>query len=209
MTTLNSETIAKALKGGGLSSKQKILKAREAWNDNTFFFPNKDEFLLSWICACFAKPNTKKIDDCCIYQVDYWTLLLELLDHYQQRFLKDNRQTTPFIHVNLLASASLLLQEIYSPKSSIDVGQKIESLALIGKCLELLFSASFLSSYRPAFEHVSAITDETLNALEIQIKLSQGQTEEQSKTLEKLVFIAQLVLQKFDSQLVLAANQKK
>lgn len=60
MTTLNSETIAKALKGGGLSSKQKILKAREAWNDNTFFFPNKDEFLLSWICACFAKPNTKK-----------------------------------------------------------------------------------------------------------------------------------------------------
>jgi hypothetical protein len=60
MKSLNSETIAKALKGGSLSSRQKISEARAAWDNDSFFFPNKDEFLLSWICTCFAKPNMKK-----------------------------------------------------------------------------------------------------------------------------------------------------
>ncbi|KAG0748861.1 hypothetical protein G6F57_003035 [Rhizopus arrhizus] len=188
MKSLNSETIAKALKGGSLSSRQKISEARAAWDNDSFFFPNKDEFLLSWICTCFAKPNMKKADDCCIFNIDYWMLLVELLQHYRLRFLQDRKRSTPFISVNLLGSISLLLQDIYSTSS---------------QCLELLFSDSCSSSYRPAFEHVSAIVDQILIALEIQI----GQAEESA--LDKLVCTAQLILRKFDTQLVLAANQKK
>ncbi|KAG1230589.1 hypothetical protein G6F35_001860 [Rhizopus arrhizus] len=180
MKSLNSETIAKALKGGSLSSRQKISEARAAWDNDSFFFPNKDEFLLSWICTCFAKPNMKKADDCCIFNIDYWMLLVELLQHYRLRFLQDRKRSTPFISVNLLGSISLLLQDIYSTSS---------------QCLELLFSDSCSSSYRPAFEHVSAIVDQILIALEIQI----GQAEESA--LDKLVCTAQLILRKFDTQL--------
>jgi hypothetical protein len=60
MSRSGSEAIAKALKGGGLSSVEKIKKAREAWNNNSLFFPNKDDFLFTWLCSSFAKPNMKK-----------------------------------------------------------------------------------------------------------------------------------------------------
>lgn len=60
MSDLTSEKIAKALKGAGLSSKQRIKKAVEAWENNAIFFPNKDDFLFEWICSAFAKPNMKK-----------------------------------------------------------------------------------------------------------------------------------------------------
>jgi hypothetical protein len=60
MADLTSEKIAKALKGAGLNSKQRIEKAREAWNNVDIFFPNKDDFLFDWICSAFAKPNLKK-----------------------------------------------------------------------------------------------------------------------------------------------------
>ncbi|KAI9263737.1 hypothetical protein BY458DRAFT_438511 [Sporodiniella umbellata] len=184
MEIFNSETVAKALKGGGLSSKQKISKALKAWNDNTFFFPNKDEFLLTWICSCFAKPNTKK-------------------------WLQDNRRAVPFIQINMLAPVSLLLQEIYSPKSSIASDQKKEFLVLTASCIKLLFSASFSTSYRPAFENVSAVTEEILKSLEIQISILQNRTDESKESLKNLISIAQLIMLKFESQLVLAANQKK
>jgi hypothetical protein len=130
-------------------------------------------------------------------------LLVELLQHYRLRFLQDRKRSTPFISVNLLGSVSLLLQDIYSTSSKTDAHQKDKFLSLIGQCLELLFSDSCSSSYRPAFEHVSAIVDQILIALEIQI----GQAEESA--LDKLVCTAQLILRKFDTQLVLAANQKK
>lgn len=60
MSELTSEKIAKALKGAGLSSKQRIEKAQEAWSNDAIFFPNKDDFLFDWICSAFAKPNMKK-----------------------------------------------------------------------------------------------------------------------------------------------------
>jgi hypothetical protein len=60
MSELTSEKIAKALKGAGLSSKQRIEKASEAWTNDAIFFPNKDDFLFDWICSAFAKPNMKK-----------------------------------------------------------------------------------------------------------------------------------------------------
>lgn len=60
MNDLTSEKIAKALKGAGLSAEQRIVKANEAWKNNAIFFPNKDDFLLEWICSAFAKPNMKK-----------------------------------------------------------------------------------------------------------------------------------------------------
>ena len=60
MSELTSEKIAKALKGAGLSSKQRIENANEAWTNDAIFFPNKDDFLFDWICSAFAKPNMKK-----------------------------------------------------------------------------------------------------------------------------------------------------
>jgi hypothetical protein len=60
MSDHSSEKIAKALKGAGLSAKKRIEKAYEAWNDDSIFFPNKDDFLFEWLCSALSKPNMKK-----------------------------------------------------------------------------------------------------------------------------------------------------
>ncbi|KAI8099521.1 uncharacterized protein BX664DRAFT_255993 [Halteromyces radiatus] len=61
MTDWSSEKIAKALKGSGLNTKERINIAIDAWNNDKIFFPNKDDFLFDWLCFALAsKPNTKK-----------------------------------------------------------------------------------------------------------------------------------------------------
>ncbi|KAI9014518.1 hypothetical protein CLU79DRAFT_707900 [Phycomyces nitens] len=60
MTDLSSEKIAKALKGAGLSSKQRIEAATDAWLNDDIFFPNKDDFLFEWLCTLLIRSNLKK-----------------------------------------------------------------------------------------------------------------------------------------------------
>ncbi|CEJ02217.1 hypothetical protein RMCBS344292_16229 [Rhizopus microsporus] len=184
MSRSGSEAIAKALKGGGLSSVEKIKKAREAWNNNSLFFPNKDDFLFTWLCSSFAKPNMKKLDDCCLFQIDYWILFVDLLEHYQQ----SQDRNLPPVHINPLASVIVVLQHIDNITK--------DYLSLISRYLQLFFSVSFTSSYRPTFEHVSALVEQILISLETQ-------------TNEALLAIALPALQKLNSQLVAIANQKK
>ncbi|KAI7866846.1 hypothetical protein BDF14DRAFT_1727414 [Spinellus fusiger] len=60
MSHVSSEQIAKALKGAGLSTEQRIIAATDAWKNDDVFFPNKDEFLFEWLCTALSKPNIKK-----------------------------------------------------------------------------------------------------------------------------------------------------
>ncbi|GAA5808334.1 hypothetical protein MFLAVUS_001724 [Mucor flavus] len=208
MSDLTSEKIAKALKGAGLSAKQRVEKANEAWKNDAIFFPNKDDFLLDWICSAFAKPNMKKLDDCCLLQLPYWTLLGDLLEHYKEKAGLDSKRSVPTIHVNLVSTVSTLLQQLYKNETSTD---RIEFLAAAYRCLRILFSDSFSLSYRPAFEHVSNAVDQVLTCLGTQINTfskDQNNTNE-FEVLHQLSLTAKVLLNKFDSQLVLAANQKK
>ncbi|RCI02663.1 hypothetical protein CU098_008721, partial [Rhizopus stolonifer] len=185
MSELTSEKIAKALKGAGLSSKQRIEKALEAWHSNAIFFPNKDDFLFDWICSAFAKPNLKKLDDCCLLQLPYWTLLNELLHHYDNKARINPKQSTPIIHVNLISSISTLLQQLYKDKSE----SRTQFLSIVHQCLDILFSDHFTLSYRPAFEHIT-------------LCLKDLQDKQELEAFHQLVLTAYSLLKRFDSQLV-------
>lgn len=135
----------------------------------------------------------------------YWTLLADLLDHYKEKACLDPKRSVPTIQVNLVSSVSTLLQQLYKNETD----NRIEFLAAAHRCLQILFSDSFSLSYRPAFEHVSSAVDQVLSALSSQISLcKEGKTDELS-ALHQLSLAAQVLLKKFDSQLVMAANQKK
>lgn len=210
MSELTSEKIAKALKGAGLSSKQRIEKAQEAWSNDAIFFPNKDDFLFDWICSAFAKPNMKKLDDCCLLQLSYWTLFTDLLQHYAEKARLDLKRNVPTVHANMVLSVSTLLQQL--DKTHGDTPQqRIAFYTAVHACLEILFSETFALSYRPAFEHVSTAVDQVLVTMTTQIDLcNQNETNtEESNALHQLALTAQVLLKKYDSQLVLAANQKK
>lgn len=140
------------------------------------------------------------MDDCCLLQLDYWTLLETLLEHYKEIYRLDSRRTPPTIQVNLVSSISVLLQQLYT----LNIENRIEYLRAARHCLEILLSDYFILSYRPAYEHVSAAVDQVLVSLSMQLESSQ-QTDE----LIELSLLAQSLMKKFDSQLVLAANQKK
>lgn len=140
----------------------------------------------------------------------YWTLLAELLKHFQEKARLDPKRSVPTIHVNLVASVSTLLQQLYKNDVQ-ETTKRIEFLSLTHQCLEILLSDSFSLSYRPAFEHVSAAVDQILIALGIQTNLCQESENkaEESNALHELCLTAQVLLKKFDTQLVMAANQKK
>lgn len=55
-----SQSIAKALKGPGLTCEEKIQTAVAAWETSSIYFPHKDEFLLDWLSSMLVKPPTKK-----------------------------------------------------------------------------------------------------------------------------------------------------
>lgn len=135
----------------------------------------------------------------------YWTLLADLLDHYRQRASLDPKRSVPTIHVNLVSSVSTLLQQLYKN----DNEDKVAFLAAAYRCLQILFSDSFSLSYRPAFEHVTSTVDQILSALSVQITLCKEGEAEELNALHQLSLAAQVLLKKFDSQLVMAANQKK
>lgn len=141
-----------------------------------------------------------RMDDCCLLQLPYWTLLKALLEHYKEKNRLDSRRTPPTVQVNLVSSISVLLQQLYAS----DIKNRIEYLRAARHCLEILLSDYFTLSYRPAYEHVSAAVDQVLTSLNIQLEESQ-----QTDDLSELSLLAQSLLMKFDSQLVLAANQKK
>ncbi|KAI7907434.1 Urb2/Npa2 family-domain-containing protein [Cokeromyces recurvatus] len=195
MDELTSEKIAKALKGAGLSANQRIEIANKAWTNDAVFFPNKSEFLFEWICSTFARPNLKKMNDCCLLQLPYWKLLFDLLKHYHDKVKSDLKQSTPTIQVNLLSSISITLQELYRN----DKYNKSQFLSIIYGSLEILFDGTF--AYRPAFEHVSSVVEQILFIFTT--------CDSNEETLHSLALIAQILLKKYDLQLVSAANQKK
>lgn len=146
-----------------------------------------------------------RMDDCCLVQLPYWNLLAELLQHYESK--SHNDRSIPIIHVNFVASISTLLQLLYKNYAD-KVQERIEFLSISRKCLDIILSDSFNSSYRPAFEHVSSAVDQVLDSLSLQIDLCSKGNEELT-ALQELCAMAQTLFRKFDSQLVLAANQKK
>jgi hypothetical protein len=87
--------------------------------------------------------------------------------------------------------------------------EKIEFLRISHQCLDILFSDSFALSHRPAFEHVSTAVDQMLVSLSTQAELCRKGSENEAKALSELCLTAEVLFKKFDSQLVLAANQKK
>lgn len=111
-------------------------------------------------------------------------MFVDLLEHYQQ----SQDRNLPPVHINPLASVIVVLQHIDNITK--------DYLSLISRYLQLFFSVSFTSSYRPTFEHVSALVEQILISLETQ-------------TNEALLAIALPALQKLNSQLVAIANQKK
>lgn len=56
---MSSEQIAKALKGAGLSAEERIDTAVQAWQNDKLFFPNKDDFLLEWLCTALTRSKLK------------------------------------------------------------------------------------------------------------------------------------------------------
>ncbi|ORX43725.1 hypothetical protein DM01DRAFT_1295816 [Hesseltinella vesiculosa] len=60
MDDWTSEKIAKAIKGSGYTSDQRIDLALKIWQDPQLFFPNKDGFLFDWLAMALSKPNMKK-----------------------------------------------------------------------------------------------------------------------------------------------------
>jgi Na+/melibiose symporter-like transporter len=140
----------------------------------------------------------------------YWSLLADLLEHYKEKARLDPKRSVPTIHVNLVSSVSILLQHLYKNTNEGTEG-RIKILTVAHQCLETLFSDSFSLSYRPAFEQVSSAVDQVLLSLSAQIGICKEDENiiEETNALHVLSLTAQVLLKKFDSQLVMAANQKK
>lgn len=150
------------------------------------------------------------MDDCCLLQLPYWTLLIDLLQHYSEKARLDPKRSVPTVHTNLVLSVSTLLQQL--DKNYLDrPQQRIEFYTVAHNCLKFLFSDIFALSYRPAFEHVSTSVDQILVTMTTQIDLcnKDNNNEQEENALRQLALTAQVLLKKYDSQLVLAANQKK
>ncbi|KAI8065826.1 hypothetical protein BC940DRAFT_240700 [Gongronella butleri] len=60
MNEWTSEKLAKAIKGTGLCSDERVQLATRLWDDTHLFFPNKPDFLFDWLTMALAKPNLKK-----------------------------------------------------------------------------------------------------------------------------------------------------
>lgn len=150
------------------------------------------------------------MDDCCLLQLPYWTLLTDLLQHYSEKARLDPKRSVPTVHANIVLSVSTLLQQL--DKNYLDKPQqRIEFYTVAHNCLEILFSDIFALSYRPAFEHVSTSVDQVLVTMTTQIDLcnKDNANKQEANALNQLALTAQVLLKKYDSQLVLAANQKK
>lgn len=136
--------------------------------------------------------------------------MTDLLQHYAEKARLDPKRNVPTVHANIVLSVSTLLQQL--DKSHLDKPQqRIEFYTVVHTCLEILFSDIFALSYRPAFEHVSTAVDQVLATMTTHIDLcNKNETNaDESNALHQLALIAQVLLTKYDSQLVLAANQKK
>lgn len=136
--------------------------------------------------------------------------MTDLLQHYAEKARLDPKRNVPTVHANIVLSVSTLLQQL--DKSYLDKPQqRLEFYTAVHTCLEILFSENFSLSYRPAFEHVSTAVDQVLATMTMQIDLcNKDETDAaESNALHQLALTAQVLLKKYDSQLVLAANQKK
>ncbi|KAI8976473.1 Urb2/Npa2 family-domain-containing protein [Pilobolus umbonatus] len=184
MSPFTSEKIAKSLKGAGLSAKERIDIAYEAWKDTSLFFPNKEDFLFDWITTAFNKANMKKADDCCILQLPYWTLLKELLIVHQNH--------SPILHVQFVQVLANLFQ--------VDHVQ-LDLLKAVEECSQLIFSDKFI--YRPSLDPLFVTVDR------LWIVLNQQLDKMDHDMLHVLVEIARPLLQRFHAYLIQSANQKK
>ncbi|KAF7721634.1 hypothetical protein EC973_004355 [Apophysomyces ossiformis] len=210
MSDLSSEKIAKALKGAGPSTAERIETATEAWRNDEVFFPNKDHFLFEWVCTALTKPSMKKLSECSLLQIAYWKLLQELLEHYHTRSKHDRKQSPPVIRVHLVVAFATLFQQFYADNTSLNTEDRIEFLRTTHSSLTILFSSSFAYSYRPAFEHMNTLVDRLLAILLIQIEKCEGNEDgTENQLLQTLIDVAAVVLERYDAQLVQAANQKK
>jgi hypothetical protein len=136
--------------------------------------------------------------------------LIDLLQHYSEKARLDPKRSAPTVHTNLVLSVSTLLQQL--DKNYLDrPQQRIEFYTVAHNCLKFLFSDIFALSYRPAFEHVSTSVDQILVTMTTQIDLcnKDNNNEQEENALRQLALTGQVLLKKYDSQLVLAANQKK
>ncbi|KAG0170859.1 hypothetical protein DFQ28_001467 [Apophysomyces sp. BC1034] len=210
MSDLSSEKIAKALKGAGLSTAGRIDTATEAWRDDDVFFPNKDDFLFEWVCTALTKPNLKKLSECSLLQIAYWKLLRELLEHYHTRAKRDQKQSPPVIRVHLVVAFTTLFQQLYADTTALTTNDRLEFLQVVHSCLTVLFSNSFAFSYRPTLEHMTAVVDRLLTIMLTQMAICRESNDTtEARTLQALVDVARIILERYDAQLVQAANQKK
>ncbi|KAI9316049.1 Urb2/Npa2 family-domain-containing protein [Dichotomocladium elegans] len=190
---MSSEQIAKALKGAGLSPKERIATAIDAWQNTSILFPNKDDFLLEWLCVALVKSKSKTSTEAVVTQIAYWDLLLQLLAHYVRR-ADERRRSPPTIRVQLINALGALLQSIG------DTELKEESNALLDKAtgsFELLFSSTFSLSYRPPLEQTTFVVEQLLGLLE-------AHTENSS-----LARLAVVLLTRYYLQINQSPNQKK
>lgn len=133
---------------------------------------------------------------------------MDLLQHYLGETGLDTKRSIPAIHINFCSCISILLQQLYK-NNEYCLDEKIAFLTISHQCLDILFSDSFTLSYRPAFEHVTNAVDQMLITLSMQVDLCREGNEGEIKALSELCSTAQVLFHKFDSQLILAANQKK
>ncbi|CDH52663.1 hypothetical protein RO3G_10807 [Lichtheimia corymbifera JMRC:FSU:9682] len=189
---MSSEQIAKALKGAGLSAEERIDTAVQAWKNDKLFFPNKDDFLLEWLCTALTRSKLKSSTDTAVIQVAYWQLLQELLAHYTERVNTTGR-SPPSIRVPLITSVTTLLNRIKKDPPA----QQTELLEYVSNALALLFSPIFALSYRPTFEHMVAVMDQLLETLATHIDNG------------ALANLAKVLLKRYNSQIMQSANHKK
>ncbi|CAO3616277.1 unnamed protein product [Cunninghamella blakesleeana] len=214
MTHLTSEKIAKSLKGAGLNSKERIDLALEAWNNNNIFFPNKDDFLFEWICSVLAKPNTKNLKDCTLFQTRYWQLLNTLLKYYSQPIANNNdlkQISMPIIRISLITPVTTLLQHLYTTYKN-DIDFRAVLINDVTQCIQLLFSKSFQQNYRPTLEQMTTAIELLLSSLKIQLELvdkDNNSQEGEEKNLDNLLNMAYVLLNRYDEQLIQTGNQRK
>ncbi|PPR01182.1 hypothetical protein CVT24_006058 [Panaeolus cyanescens] len=75
----SSQDFVRALKATGTTSSFKIDLARNAWNDKSFYVPNKEDIISEWILTTFTKEKSKAIAESPVLDKQYWELLASLL----------------------------------------------------------------------------------------------------------------------------------
>ncbi|THH28128.1 hypothetical protein EUX98_g6060 [Antrodiella citrinella] len=193
-TTQNALDLVRALKAPAdpphLPGPTKIQIAQAAWNNNSFYMPNKAETIAEWILTRLLKDKTKDPKTNPLLDIQYWILLEDVLIKTDAR-IRDKAWLIPLLNRIPIAPIVVSFVSLCS-QSAMPAPEAIAS-----RCLSAIWPLAV-----PKFSSEALL--ECYGAL-----LDYAATRNAAQTSENLASLGSHVVRSYRSSLVNASNKKK